>query len=198
MSVDEPPAPPRTGEEQDWNRRLRRFEKLFTRPMDAKEDEALVTLLKKKADAPDLVPANREIRQVFLESAFHKRLRLYRVYAKWWGFWRWTFTLALSVLGVVAAVAVPLTHGNHKDIVALVAGALVTSLTAMYQALAPAVRSEQAQQTRSLLRQEAWDYLQSTRGYNRLTAEAAYAQFAEYVSGVIRGFSNAAANRGNG
>ena len=159
---------------------------LMKRAIEAKEDEELVDLLMQKAAVLDDAP----VKQAFLVKAYGKRLLLYRLHAKWWSFWRWIFTLVLASLGVVAAVAVPLANGNTKNIVALVAGALVTSLTAMYQALRPAVRSAQFDQTRSLLREEGWDYLLSLGRYKRLEPDAAYSVFAEQISGVIRRFTS--------
>jgi hypothetical protein len=170
------------------------LQKLTKRATSAREDEDLVHALVTKAASLE----NTEARKAFLEKAYGKRLKWYRRRAYWWSVWRWLFMLALASLGVVVAVAVPAENGHTNNTVAIVAGALVTSLTAMYQALRPGVRAQRFNLTRSLLREEGWDYLLSLGRYKRLTPkEVAYDEFASQVSGVIRRFTSSGDGQDN-
>jgi hypothetical protein len=130
-------------------------------------------------------PADPDVQAAFVTNEFGRRLAISRRHFFRWRRVQFGAVLLVAMLGALAAVAAAVQQGG-SSVVAIVAGALVTALTAVIGAGQPGVRSQRNNQRRVQVRQEGWDYLLSIGSYRAMDQTDAWKTFAERVQAIAK------------
>jgi hypothetical protein len=145
----------------------------------SEEDRVVSERLRERIDELPAVRDSKEVRKAFVETEFTKRMRSYESRAKWWRVAQVGIWAAIALLGLLITI---LSSSQSGHVLAAVAGALVAILTTFVQAAHPGQQADAYNAARRAMRDEAWDLLNGTGDYVRMTnAELAYKEFVKKI-----------------
>jgi hypothetical protein len=160
-------------------------------PPISKEDEdaTVVYLLQKRLKR---LPERHgeDVHKSFADVEFKERLRQYGNWAKGWRAAQVGIWLAVASLGLLGSVLAAVESGQ---IIAVVAGALVATLTTFAQAARPGLQADGYTAAKRAMRDEAWDLLNGTGDRYESkpdeepkTDEEAFKAFAEQIRQIVK------------
>jgi hypothetical protein len=122
-----------------------------------------------------------EVKHSFIESEVEDRLRSYRTWARFWRLLQISVWLLITILGLLITIFAGLKTGRGFTIVA---GALVTTLTTLINAMHPSKQADAYLTARLALRDEGWDLVTCTGAYAPSAATDDAVRFDEFKTKV--------------